>query len=356
MGKQIVTDSAPQMYIELSLLKPSPLNTFETGDIGDLKGNILSCGLLTPPTVIGPAEDGSYEILAGERRYHALKEINAENPELFNSIPCYVCGPEAMDVLEKQLIIESSNLETRDFDKNEHRFRVLGILKEMQDKGDLQHLDVVRAARNYMNCSERYSRMYMQVFNNNNEELSQLISDKKVTVQLASRIAGLDEDKQKEAIERIQQGEKAKDVLDEFVQKSPDTDGKEQASEKESSDSSSSVPQDESKGTEKEDSSTPYGQYGKEYADDQFMQLTGSSDISEIDQAFFGGKSNIDPQMDSVGGLNLRAGDSDTGDSDEKLAKDVIRWCNRMLKKTDFTDLEEQVFEKMKEVLEYVSA
>lgn len=358
MGAQIVNENVTQMDINISRLRPSPLNTFELGNIDDLKGNILSFGLLTPPSVVGPHEDGTYEILGGERRYHALTEIHSEHPDLFNEIPCYICGTADMSQLEKQLIIESSNLETREFDKNEHRFHILSILKQLQDQGELGHQELVQEAKRYMKCSDRYRRMYMKVFNNDNKELNQLISDKKITIQLASRIAGLDEEKQQEAINRVKNGERPKDVVDDFAQ----TESKKAEKDKNSKEGSSSVKNNKNAQTtdnnnsaksNTDSSNMPYGNYKEDYGDSQFTTITSNHDISAIDQAFFGGKSNIDPQLDTVGGLT--SSDNDSADNEEKLTKDVIRWCNRMIKKTDFTDLEEQAFEKLKEVLDYVS-
>ena len=72
----IITDGELRR-IELSLLIPSPLNNYPIGDITSLMGSIKSCGLITPLSVIGPANDGTYTILfaASMAAGMTLKEV-----------------------------------------------------------------------------------------------------------------------------------------------------------------------------------------------------------------------------------------------------------------------------------------
>ncbi|MEP1577203.1 ParB/RepB/Spo0J family partition protein [Roseibium album] len=75
-------------HIDLTDLKTTALNVRKTGgkDVADLVPSIKSLGVLQPLLVRKNCE--GYEIVAGQRRYHALLEIaEAENPEL---VPCIV--------------------------------------------------------------------------------------------------------------------------------------------------------------------------------------------------------------------------------------------------------------------------
>lgn len=353
MMDQIVQDAKLE-YIPLSKLNPSPLNTYDSTDIEDLLGSIKSCGLLTPLTVSGPDDNGIYEILSGERRYKALSTLHNEDNSTYESAPCYICNTR--DQYEKQLIIESSNLETRDFDKNEHRLHILEILKQMADEGSIKHQEIVKEAGKYMNCSERYRRMYMEIFKNDNDELNQLVKEKKVTVAHASRLAGLDKEKQDDAIDRINQGENAKDILDEYVEKK-----KEESEDKSFED----IPTGESgsKEDKKPAAPNPYGDYSEAFEDEDFAKLIDNEDMDKIGEAFFKGASNIDPNLETVPGGRLKElkkeevysnSEEEDREKAEKRAKDVCRWCDMMMKKTEFTNAEEEAFEKMQELMEYV--
>lgn len=333
--------------VELSTLFPSPLNSYEAEDIDDLAGNIKACGLLTPLTVSGPDKDGKYEILAGERRFRAINQINKEGEQTITEIPCYVCGT-SFDQLEKRLIIESSNLETREFDKNKHRFEIIGILKDMAENGDIKYNKILEELGKYMHCSPRYQRMYLEVFNNNNPELNKLIEDKQVTVSLASRIAGMDKEVQDEAVSRIQNGEKPKDVIQDYTKKNTA-----QQTTTETVENAQTAP-----AAEADEVSVSSTNPVSMYDEDNFNDLINNGSIEEMKEALFNGASKVESDLDSVGQIRqLKSSDAGIDQIDEeKLAKTVIHWCKKMMKKTVFTATEEEAFEAMKEVLEYVNA
>lgn len=203
-----IIDKGEQTFIQFSDLELNPHNTYEAVDIEDLAGSISAVGQITPLSVIGPSEKGKYRIIAGERRYLAIKKLNEEDRHPILTIPCYVMGPYTMAERTQQLAIELSNLETRDFSKDEHRFRVIRLLKEMADEDQLAHRHIVRKAKEYMSVSERYCRMYLNIFEKGDEALVDLVNSKKVTVTSAAAIANMDRGKQKEIVKDIREGVK----------------------------------------------------------------------------------------------------------------------------------------------------
>ena len=121
--------------IDISLLKPSKDNTFDTEDISDLVDSIRTLGVLEPLTVIGPDPDGKYEILCGERRYKSSLEINKNTDKPLSELPCYVVGNYDMPSVLKKLIIEESNLQSREeYNRESHRFEVIRLYKNLQMK------------------------------------------------------------------------------------------------------------------------------------------------------------------------------------------------------------------------------
>ncbi|MEL7444221.1 MAG: ParB/Srx family N-terminal domain-containing protein [Pseudomonadota bacterium] len=76
-------------HIDLNTLIPAKVNVRKRGakDIGDLVPSIRALGLLQP-LLVRPAGDG-FEIVAGQRRYHALCAI-AEEDGSAEPVPCLV--------------------------------------------------------------------------------------------------------------------------------------------------------------------------------------------------------------------------------------------------------------------------
>lgn len=208
-----IIDKGEQTFIQFNDLELNPHNTYEAVDIEDLAGSISAVGQITPLSVIGPSEKGKYRIIAGERRYLAIKKLNEEDQNSILTIPCYIMGPYTMAERTQQLAIELSNLETRDFSKDEHRFRVIRILKEMADENQLAHRHIVRKAKEYMSVSDRYCRMYLNIFEKGDEALVDLVNRKKVTVTSAAAIANLDRGKQKEIVRDIRDGVKSQKAI-----------------------------------------------------------------------------------------------------------------------------------------------
>lgn len=75
-------------HIELENLKTAPVNVRKVGgkDFADLEPSIRSLGLLQP-LLVRPNCEG-FEIIAGQRRYHALSKI-AEDTTV-EPVPCLV--------------------------------------------------------------------------------------------------------------------------------------------------------------------------------------------------------------------------------------------------------------------------
>jgi len=77
-------------HIELDQLKPAKINVRKTGgkDIGDLVPSIRSLGVIQP-LLVRPNCEG-FEVVAGQRRYHALCALAEEGDS--HPVPCIVMG------------------------------------------------------------------------------------------------------------------------------------------------------------------------------------------------------------------------------------------------------------------------
>ena len=203
-------------YIEKEKIYANPLNSFEVKDLDDLKNSIETYGLLDPLAVIGPFDDDTYLIIAGERRFRSICALNDKNPDFMPVIPCHIVGNKDMSELQQKLLIEVSNLETRAFNVNEHRAKVMYILKEMVESGELKDRNMATAASTYFKTSIRYGRYWRRVFNSDNEDVKNMVASDQLTIVHANDFINLDKQKQQAAMEQINQGENPNKVVEAF--------------------------------------------------------------------------------------------------------------------------------------------
>ena len=101
-------------------------------DITDLAESIQSQGLLQP-LVVRPIEDGKYRLIAGHRRLKALKYLQANDPDHWQTVTCNVVKPVTDDIEELMLI--QTNTAARELgwsEKSEAAKRVESILVKLQ--------------------------------------------------------------------------------------------------------------------------------------------------------------------------------------------------------------------------------
>lgn len=224
----LIRETDEAINLDISLLDPSPLNTFEANDLDDLVNSIRVFRIITPLTVVGPNENGRYEILAGERRYRASVLLNKELPGFLPELPCYVIGDSDMPKIIKQLVIEESNLETReDYNKDTHRFQLIKLYKQLADEGSIKEKEIIKRLQGALKLSRRYSVMYLTIFRKGVPELQESVKSEQkkpdgsgkpvhIPVSAAAQIATMEEEKQREAIDRANKGENAEEIVREM--------------------------------------------------------------------------------------------------------------------------------------------
>lgn len=199
----------------LSDLKPSPFNSFKVEDIDEMKSSIQSAGLLTPLSVTGPDAEGKYEILSGERRYTALLELEAEGQRK-GSVPCYIIGDADMSDTEKKLLIVVANITSRGHGDGIHekRFEVVRLLKELEDSNPDRYGNMCRDAARFLKVSDRYGRMYNQIYRCGGDDLKKLAASGDIRINDASRLSSLSEEEQKAAVAEVRSVKKAQEKTD----------------------------------------------------------------------------------------------------------------------------------------------
>lgn len=93
-------------YLAINSIRPNPNQPRQTfGDLSELVASIREKGVLEP-LLVRPTENG-YEIIAGERRWRACKELGIDR------IPCIIKDADDRESLELALI---ENLQRKDLD------------------------------------------------------------------------------------------------------------------------------------------------------------------------------------------------------------------------------------------------
>lgn len=370
-----------QVKINIDLLYPSPLNSFEVDDINDLAENIRYFGLLSPLSVAGPDENGKYEILAGERRYQSIRKLNEETPGYMEDIPCYIVGESDMSPIRKQLVIEVSNLESRDdYNRDTHRFQVVKLYKQLADEGSIEEKDLVKKIGESLKMSKRYSGMYVTIFRSGVDELRESVESEKkepdpsddgpvhIPVSVASRIAKLDPDLQRKVIIRINNGEEPVEVLNQVKKK------KEPASLKTEEPSFTAISPDDDFGIDDKEETDEYEEpsYSEGYQTPSYSDTDASLRDAVQNQDEFDAENfdvlgymkrntpRVDLSMDTSGELGRMKESERPSSLETEERRQVAFWIRRISKKIDREEsLEEEdvnLLEQMTPLVEQFNA
>lgn len=199
------------IFIEKEKLIPNPLNHFPIGDLTDLKNTIEQFGILSPLSVIGPFDDGTYRIISGHRRYSSWCQL-CEEGRVSGLIPYYVIGDKDMTDREQYLRILISNIEAREENtSNIYKAELLEVLHQMARDGEIKERSISAKMAEYMKTSDRYARYWTRVFGSDNSEIKELVKDNKLSIKTANKIIGMNEEEQAEAIRAVKSGEKIPD-------------------------------------------------------------------------------------------------------------------------------------------------
>ncbi|MBW4589691.1 ParB/RepB/Spo0J family partition protein [Aetokthonos hydrillicola Thurmond2011] len=105
-------------FESISLPKKQPRRYFDAERLNDLKASIQQYGLLEP-LVVRILEEGKYELVAGERRYRAIKELG------WTEVPANILKLDDNEALQVALI---ENLQREDLNPVEETLGILRLL------------------------------------------------------------------------------------------------------------------------------------------------------------------------------------------------------------------------------------
>ena len=190
-------------YIPKEKIISNPKNEKYSQDgIDALMESILINGLRRNLSVIYDADNDTYRLVSGERRYHAIcKMSDKEYNTLFpTGIPCKVEKSNLTEIDEEIMLI-SANHDVRETSMEVKRWEV-SRLKELYEakklKGEIKNINAEIAKQ--LNISERQARKYTTA-EKLIPELSDLLNANGIDLNQADKFGRLDEDAQKSILE-----------------------------------------------------------------------------------------------------------------------------------------------------------
>lgn len=206
-----------QRFIPLEQLQPSTMNTYPIEDIEKLKESITTYGLHENLVVIPDKESDKYIILAGERRYTAIKELQEEGVNiLLNGVPCKVL-PSNTDTATQEIILIEANELSRTQDAARRRKMLARLeelytmknqetIKENPDAAPEDLIDVKAEVAEKAGISERQLQKYSNVNHSLIPELQEYFDANKISLTSADMYARLDEDVQRAVLTLLEDG------------------------------------------------------------------------------------------------------------------------------------------------------
>lgn len=151
-------------FMPLSQLRTRSGFVPDTEVLSDIMDGIKNYGILTPMIVAGPENDGLYEILEGEQRFHAINLLNQEEETAITEIPCFIVC-DSKDAQAKNQLYIQLQLRVKDDSRTENRrFEVVKILIDLAERGEISEEEITPYLSRCFGVSQRYARMYKTVF------------------------------------------------------------------------------------------------------------------------------------------------------------------------------------------------
>lgn len=207
---ELMANSLDVRYIPYDMLRVDAANTYSRNPeyIHDLAESIEDIGLQQPLVVV-KANDDIYDILAGQCRYLAIKEMIDNGKDTYINVPCHEVDLDGIKLdisndLKKEYIIASTNAVREKTDRDrlldvEKLGKVYAALKREEKKAVGRQRDFIAQATG---MAPRTVQNLMTV-NKLPEALKEAVTENQVPVNAAVKLAQLPEEQQKEIEETI---------------------------------------------------------------------------------------------------------------------------------------------------------
>lgn len=183
------------------------MNFYSAKDIEELAGDILLSGLKQNlELVYAPCEKGEYRIVAGERRWEALKYLVSKGYNDFELATSKLTTPQDDDEEQVEIIIANAYRTKTISDMIEEETRLKASLERMKAAGkkikgyDLQSGRLRDVISSMLHMSKTKIAQIEAVNNNLIPEWREELKKERLTFSAAYELSGMTEDEQREAL------------------------------------------------------------------------------------------------------------------------------------------------------------
>ena len=188
------------------------LNFYDLADIEELAGDILMYGLKQNLEVVfEPNEQGEYRIVAGERRWLALKYLVKQGYKDFEIATCKLTTPQDEDEEQVEIIIANAYRTKPLKDVIEEEQRLKACLERMKTDGkkikgyDLQSGRLRDVIASMLKMSKTKIAQIESVNNNLIPEFREELNNERLTFSAAYELSGMSPEMQQEALAKYKE-------------------------------------------------------------------------------------------------------------------------------------------------------
>lgn len=188
------------------------MNFYSIAAIEELAGDILTFGLKQNlELVYEPCEKGEYRIVAGERRWLALKHLVSKGYKEFEMATSKLTTPQDADEEQVEIIIANAYRNKSVADMIEEEKRLKESLEKMKAAGkqikgyDLTSGRLRDVIASMLHMSKTKVAQIESVNNNLIPEFKEELKSERLTFSAAYELSGMSEQEQQEALERFKE-------------------------------------------------------------------------------------------------------------------------------------------------------
>lgn len=198
--------------ISIHKMYRNEMNFYSIADIEELAGDILAFGLKQNLEVVyEPCEKGEYRIVAGERRWLALKLLVSKGYKEFETATCKLTAPQDVDEEQIEIIIANAYRNKNVADMIEEEKRLKKSLEKMKAAGkqikgyDLSSGRLRDVIASMLHMSKTKVAQIESVNNNLIPEFQEELKSERLTFSAAYELSGLSGQEQQEALQQYKE-------------------------------------------------------------------------------------------------------------------------------------------------------
>lgn len=214
--------------IPISELYRNTLNFYSVTDIEELAKNIKAYGLKQNLEVVhDPTEKGEYRIIAGERRWEALKLLSGEGLKEFEIATCKLTSPANAEEEQVEVILANAYRHKSLFEMLEEEKRLKEALNALKAAGhqingiDLSQGRIRDVISDMMNVSKTKIAQIESVNHNLIDAFKEALKNEQITFSAAYELSGMNPEEQERLFDDFMKlGEMTHKAIKEIKEKS----------------------------------------------------------------------------------------------------------------------------------------